>query len=171
MVNILNFKPGMVAITLTIIELQRLGLLGAGVDDFFRLRALNDQKELGQLETAEEQLAFLSTLGDGQENEMIAYTLRDIKKLPVLMESLKDAWRRGDVRKLEEVGITTFKKDFPEVYDELIVNRNNAWMPQVEAMLKTKEIEFVLVGALHLGVDEGLIAQLAARGYDIRMLK
>ena len=171
MVNILNFKPGMVAITLTLIELQRLGLLGAGVDDFFRLRALNDQKELGQLETAEEQLAFLSTLGDGQENEMIAYTLRDIKKLPVLMESLKDAWRRGDVRKLEEVGITPFKKDFPEVYDELIVNRNNAWMPQVEAMLKTKEIEFVLVGALHLVGDEGLIAQLAVRGYDIRMLK
>ncbi|MGV7223169.1 MAG: TraB/GumN family protein [Nitrospinales bacterium] len=170
MVNMVNFKPGMVAITLTVIELQRLGLVGAGVDDFFLLRALNDQKELGQLETVDEQLAFISTMGDGQENEMIAYTLRDIKNLPVLMQSIKDAWRCGDIRKLKEVAITPFKKDFPEVYDEFIVKRNNAWIPQIEAMLKTKDVEFVLVGALHLVGDDGVIAQLAARGYVIQML-
>lgn len=170
MVNMVNFKPGMVAITLTMIELQRLGLIGAGVDDFFRLRELNDQKELGQLETVDEQLAFISTLGDGQENEMIAYTLRDMRKLPTLMESIKDAWRRGDSRKLKEVAITPFKKDFPKVYEEFIVKRNNAWIPQIEAMLKTKDVEFILVGALHLVGDDGVIAQLAARGYDIQML-
>jgi uncharacterized protein YbaP (TraB family) len=170
MVNMVNFKPGMVAITLTVIELQRLGLVGAGVDDFFLLRALNDQKELGQLETVDEQLAFISTMGDGQENEMIAYTLRDIKNLPILMQSIKDAWWRGDIRKLKEVAITPFKKDFPEVYDEFIVKRNNAWIPQIEAMLKTKDVEFVLVGALHLVGDDGVIAQLAARGYVIQML-
>ena len=169
-VNMVNFKPGMVAITLTVIELQRLGLVGAGVDDFFLLRALNDQKELGQLETVDEQLAFISTMGDGQENEMIAYTLRDIKNLPILMQSIKDAWRRGDIRKLKEVAITPFKKDFPEVYDEFIVKRNNAWIPQIEAMLKTKDVELVLVGALHLAGDDGVIAQLAARGYVIQML-
>jgi uncharacterized protein YbaP (TraB family) len=37
-------------------------------------------------------------------------------------------------------------------------------------MLKTGEVEFVLVGALHLVGDEGVIAQLAAKGYTVQML-
>ncbi len=170
MVKMMNFKPGMVALTITVIELQRLGLMGAGVDEFFNLRAIKDKKEMGQLETVDEQLALISTMGDGQENEFIAYTLRDIEKLPELMQSLKDAWRRGDNRKLKEIALTPFKKDFPDLYYELIVKRNNAWIPKIEAMLKTKDVELILVGALHLVGDDGVLAQLAARGYDIQML-
>jgi uncharacterized protein YbaP (TraB family) len=167
--NMVKFKPGMMAMTLTIIELQRLGLIGAGVDEFFSLRAINDQKKLGQLETVDEQLAFILTMGDGQEDELIAYTLRDIKKLPKLMQSIKDAWRQGDTRKLKKVALTPIKNDFPDIYDELIVKRNNAWIPKIEAMLKTKDVELVLVGALHLVGDDGVLAQLADRGYKIQM--
>jgi uncharacterized protein YbaP (TraB family) len=167
--NMLKFKPGVLAMTLTFIELHRLGLLGAGVDEFFSLRAINDQKKLGQLETVDEQLAFIASMGDGQEDKFIAYTLRDIKKLPTLMESIKDAWRQGDTRKLNEVALKPMKMEFPDVYDELIVKRNNAWIPKIEAMLKTKDVELVLVGALHLVGDDGVLAQLADRGYKIKM--
>jgi uncharacterized protein YbaP (TraB family) len=167
--NILNFKPGMVVMTLTLIELQRLGLIGTGVDEFFNLRAINDQKQIGQLETADEQLDFIAAMGNGQESELIAYTLRDIKKLPVYMQSMKDAWRKGDNRKLKEIALTSFLKDFPDVYNQLIVKRNKAWIPKIEAMLKTKDVEFVLVGALHLVGEEGVLAQLAARGYTVQM--
>jgi uncharacterized protein len=167
--TLIQFKAGMMAMTLTILELQRLGLIGAGVDQFFSDRALKDQKTLGQLETVYEQLAFISTLGDGQENEMIAYTLRDLKDLPKLLQSIKNAWRNGDNRKLKEVALTPLKKEFPDVYKALIVKRNNAWIPKIEAMLKTKDVELVLVGAMHLVGDDGLLAQLAARGYQIKM--
>jgi hypothetical protein len=37
--NLVKFKAGMVSVTLTIVELQRLGLAGSGVDQFFSLRA------------------------------------------------------------------------------------------------------------------------------------
>lgn len=63
--NLVKFKAGMVSITLTMVELQRLGLAGSGIDQFFNLRALNDQKEIGQLETADEQLAFIAAMGEG----------------------------------------------------------------------------------------------------------
>lgn len=169
MVSMMNFKPGIVALTLTMIELQRLGLAGVGVDEFFSLRAITDHKEIGQLETAEEQLAFISAMGEGREDELIAYTLRDLKELPSLIQSIKAAWRGGDNRKLKEVALTPLKKDFPEVYSQLILQRNNAWIPKIEAMLKTKDVEFVLVGALHLVGDDGVLAQLAARGYDIQL--
>jgi uncharacterized protein len=166
--NLVKFKPGMVALTVTVMEFQRLGLVGAGVDEFFRLRSINDQKSIGQLETADEQLALISTLGDGQENELINHTLREIRELPVLMQSTKAAWRHGDNDKLKDVALAPFKRDFPAVYDKIVVKRNNAWIPKIEAMLKTREVEFVLVGALHLVGEDGVLAQLSARGYDIQ---
>ncbi len=168
--TIKSFKPGMVAMMLTMMELQRLGVVGTGVDSFFSSRAIQDRKGLGQLETLEQQLSFVASMGAGQEDEMIAYTLRDIKELPVTWQTMKTAWRQGDLHKLKEMALTPLKKDFPGVYDAILVVRNNAWMPQIEAMLKTQEIEFVLVGALHLVGEDGLLAKLSARGYKIEML-
>ena len=54
------------------------------------------------------------------------------------------------------------------MYKSLIADRNDAWLPKIEAMLKTREVEFVLVGALHLAGDDGLLSQLATRGYKVR---
>lgn len=166
--NLVSFKPGMVAITMTIIELQRLGLIGTGVDEFFNSRAINDHKELGQLETMHEQLEFMATMGEGREDELITRTLRDIRELPTMLQAIKDAWRSGDNRKLKEVALTPFKKDFPNVYNNIIVKRNDAWMEKIEEMLETQDVELVLVGALHLVGDDGLLEKLAARGYKIQ---
>jgi uncharacterized protein len=166
--NFEQLKPGMVAITLTLFELQRLGLVGTGVDEFFNLKARTDGKTIGQLESAEKQLAFLSTLGDGREDALVAQTLSEIHELPQLMHSLKAAWRQGDRGKMKELAITPIKKDFPKVYQQLIVQRNMDWIPEIENLLATKEVEFILVGAAHLVGEEGILAQLAARGYTIQ---
>jgi uncharacterized protein YbaP (TraB family) len=171
MTNIVGFKPGMVATMMTMVELQRLGLVGIGVDAYFSTKSIDDQKKLGQLETVESQIAFIANMGVGQEDEMLLYSLADIEKLPTLMQSMKGAWRRGDISKLKELGITPFKKDFPKMHKALLTDRNNAWMPQIETMLKTRSVEFVLVGALHLAGEDGLLTQLANRGYTVRKLK
>ena len=170
MASIVNFKPGLVITMMTMLELQRLGLDGVGVDAYFSARAIDDRKNLGQLETVEAQIALLAGMGVGQEDEMLSFSLDEVEQLPVLMSSMKAAWRRGDMRELKELGISSLKKDFPKLHKELLVDRNNAWMPQIEAMLKTAEVELVLVGALHLAGEDGLLAQLAALGYRIKML-
>ena len=163
-----QMKVGMVGITLALMELQRLGLYGTGVDEFFNLKARNDGKTIGKLETAEKQLAFLSTLGDGREDALINQTLRDIERLPQMIASLKEAWRKGDRSGIKAISITPIKKDFPKVYHQLFVQRNMDWIPKIEEMMETKEVEFILVGAAHLVGEEGLLTQLAARGYTIQ---
>jgi uncharacterized protein YbaP (TraB family) len=168
--NIVKFKPGMVSMLLTIIELQRLGLVGTGVDEFYSLKATNDMKGLAHLETISEQLAYISTMGEGREDEMIAYTLQENEVLSEVMQALKEAWRQGDTLMLEKIALTSAMGEFPKIYDSLIAKRNNAWVPQIEAMLETNEVEFVLVGALHLVGDKGVLAQLSARGCNIQML-
>lgn len=165
-----RFKPGLLALTLTMIELQRLGLGEVGVDAVYHAKALADRKQLGQLETVEQQLGFIASLGEGQEDEMISHTLRDLKDLPAVMQSLKVSWRGGDIRTLDQLSLAPLKSGFPALYDKLIVARNQAWIPQLEALLKTKEVELVLVGALHLAGDEGVLALLAKRGYTIQQL-
>ena len=165
--NLIKFKAGMVAMTLTMVELQRLGLAGSGVDQFFSLRALNDQKEIGHLETADEQLDFIAGMGEGKEDALISYTLRQMEDLPEMLQAMKAAWRAGDNAKLEEVALKPMEKDFPVMTDRVVEDRNDAWLPKIEAMLRTEEVELVLVGALHLVGEEGLLEQLKGKGYTI----
>jgi uncharacterized protein YbaP (TraB family) len=170
MTSIDNFKPGMVATLMAMMELQRLGLTGTGVDRHLNQRADREHKAKGQLETAEEQISFIANMGVGREDEMLAYNLADMERLPDLWRVMKQAWRSGDLTALDEISATPLRDDFPAIYKAMLVDRNNAWLPQIEIMSTTEEVEFLLVGALHLVGDDGLLAMLTSRGYKITQL-
>ena len=165
--NLQTFRPGMLAITLTLMELQRLGMGGAGVDQFYSSKARIDGKSIKQFESLDEQLGFLINMGQGQEDELIMQTLDDIKQLASKMNEIKSAWRSGNSQQLAEITQKDLKDRFPGVFNSLIVERNNNWMPKLEAMLATAEVELVLVGVAHLVGDAGMIRQLREKGYKI----
>ncbi len=166
----LKFKPGLLSATLTVLELQRLGLIGTGVDEFFSLRALNDKRRINHLESVNDQIEFISKMGEGNENAFIKYTLNDLKDLPKLFDSMKNAWKNGDNVQLQIIAIDPWRGRFPKLYNSLLVERNNNWIPQIETMLRTKEVEFILFGALHLVGENGILTQLKALGYKIENL-
>lgn len=165
------FKVGMLTTILALEELNRLGLSGQGVDDFFDQRAIADNKPRDFLETIDQQLRFLSNMGEGQEDEYILYNLQELKNLPSLMDQLKSAWRSADTDRLAKVALDSWKNDFPTAYQDLLVTRNNAWMPPMESMLTSPEVEYVLVGALHLVGEDGVLQQLKNKGYRVELLK
>lgn len=168
MIEALNqFKPPMVMITLLMSELQRLGMANTGVDNYFNNKALAEGKKLAELESIDTQLDVIENMGKGQENEMILSTIEEMKELRTTMLGMKRAWRKGDVKQLEKIGILPMKADFPGLYKSLLVNRNIAWIPKIEALLATPEVEFVLVGALHLVASEGVIYKLRTLGYEV----
>ena len=171
MAQVENFRPGMISTMMTLLELGRLGLTGVGVDAHFEQRAIRDGKPLGQLESVESQIGFLAGMGVGREDDLLRYALDETVKLPTLWPAIRDAWRGGDMTRLAELGIAPLARDFPRIHESLLVERNRAWMPQIETMLTSPEVEFVLVGALHLAGRDGLLAQLAARGYRIEQLR
>lgn len=168
--RVAQFKPGMLSIILTLEELKRLNQLGQGVDDYFDKRAQADNKTRLFFEVIEQQLNFLANMGEGQEDRFIQYSIRELANLPVAMKQLKTAWRSGDNAALEKVGISDWQHDFPRIYQTLLVRRNNAWIPQIEAMLNTAPTEAVFVGALHLVGKDGLLQQLRQRGYTVEQL-
>ncbi|PKG96737.1 TraB/GumN family protein [Paraglaciecola sp. MB-3u-78] len=165
-----SHKPSLLAISLTFIELQAMGYTSVGVDMFFANMAKTQAKEQGWLETPDEQLAFISKLGGDDPNAMIEYTLKDIKKMPEMFAKLHSTWLAGDMQGMADVGITPFKADYPTIYQDLLVTRNNNWLPKIVNMLNDPSIEFILVGALHLAGPDSVLAKLKAKGYKIEKL-
>ena len=162
-----TMKPGLVMTTLTMAELQRLGLTGAGVDQHFSDRANKDGLPLESLETVAEQIAFIANMGDGQEDEFISYSLDQMTSLSTMMDALKSAWRKGDAQALNELVLNELESEFPETYHVLIASRNLKWRDQVGAFLQTAETELVLVGAAHLVGELGLPSLLLDQGYQV----
>ena len=161
------FRPQLVALMLTSMELQRLGVSSAGVDQIFNQMARADGKPVDQLETLEEQLRFLANMGLGQEDELILSTIKENQQLAEIMRFLLGAWRKGDVAALDKEIVQPMRQEFPSIYRDILATRNNNWMPHISAYLDTAEVEFILVGALHLVGDDGLLKQLERQGYSI----
>lgn len=163
-------KPSLIGITLSAVEFQRLGLNVEGVDKYFFTKGTQESKAIDWLETPMEQVNFIASMGEGKEDEMIKYTLRDLEKLPVALEQMKADWLAGDMQSMYDHSMKDFKQDYPEIYNNLLVTRNNNWMPKIVDYMKTPEAEFVLVGALHMAGEAGLIAQLEKAGYTVTKL-
>ena len=142
-----------------------------GVDSHFHQLASVDEKIIQSLETPEQQLEFLQALAkiDGDIN--IDYTLRDLGQLPKIIEELKRGWRSGDLTLLENnVSVVQLRDEYPEVYQALLVTRNNNWMKQLVTLFNDNAIEIVLVGAMHLVGQEGLVNQLQLQGFNVEQL-
>lgn len=162
-----QMRPPIAVITVMMLELQRLGISLAGVDSHYFKRAQVERKTIGELETAAEQLEFLVKLGEGRENDFVRYSLKDMQQLETVMRDLTQAWRDGDQVKMAELSLKDMRKEFPGIYKQLLVDRNNNWLPRIESMLKDSETEMVLVGALHLVGEDGVLQLLRKRGYKI----
>ncbi len=162
-----RFRPAMVSLVIVMTELERLGINGTGVDEHFHRRARADGKPVGQLETPQAQLEFIAGMGRGEEDALILNSLRDAEQVATMMSRMKAAWRSGDLAQLEKVGLEPMRRDYPGLYENLLVKRNQAWLGRLEGMLKNAGTELVLVGAMHLVGHEGLLEQLRTRGYEI----
>ena len=103
-------------------------------------------------------------------NALVLSGINDINKLESFWSELLNAWRSGDLNALEKFGIEEMKRDFPSLYKTILVTRNNAWFKRIETMMLSEDKEFILVGALHMAGDQGLIHLLKEAGYDVKQL-
>jgi uncharacterized protein YbaP (TraB family) len=165
-----KFKPGMVVSLLQVLEFQRIGFTPQGVDAYFNTLAMIDDKSLGQLETIDDQIGFLASMGEGSESEFILMSLKDLESTDQIMDDMIAAWRTGDNDALSELFVADMLEQAPEIYDSLLKQRNSNWLPQLESMLESPEVEFVLVGAAHLVGPDGLLMLLQAKGFEVSQL-
>ena len=55
----------------------------------------------------------------------------------------------------------------PDLYDKFLVRRNEKWLPTIEGLSGQSENALVIVGASHLGGENGVIQLLERRGFQV----
>jgi len=161
------FKPLFVSLMMTVTEAQRLGM-GEGVDAYFDRMARLANKPVGELESTDDVILYMQKIAEVKPDQMMRTTLRDLQTMESSIDDMIRHWRQGNMKALDKELNGSMRKDLPEVYRSLVVERNNAWLPQIIELLATPEVELVLVGALHLSGKDGLLAQLKKRGYNVK---
>ncbi len=168
-INMLEgMRPAFAGLTLARAMLGRLGVTEVGIDGYFYRRARADGRPLAGLEPAREQILLLLSLGDDDPDGFLDANFDDLERATAVIEDAIDAWRYGEFELLHERVIEPSRLDDPISHRRLFVERNAAWLPMLEGFAASEEREFVLVGAGHLGGDDGLLAALRAAGYQVQ---
>ncbi len=163
------FTPTGVMLTITIMEYQARGFVAEGVDAHYYDKAVEDSKAIGWFETPDEQLAILDSFDNDDPNGLVNYTLDEIDTIDQVINDLHSSWRSGNMSRLVEIGIDGFQ-DYPQIYQDVLVKRNNNWLINIEAMFGNDSTELILVGALHLPGADGILTQLEQKGFVVEKL-
>ena len=164
-----RMKPWMTATAVMGLELQKSGFEGAyGVDRHFFKKAKAAGKAIQGLETVAFQLNLFDQLPPSVQEQFLLQTLEDLKNLGTQVSYMVTAWKQGNVQALET--LLAGMREFPELYQAMVVNRNKNWLPHLEQALREKEPVFIVVGALHLLGKEGLVEILKEKGYLVQQL-
>ena len=167
--KILNgFEPWFVAISIVGLKLHQLGFDPAnGVDRYFFNKAKTAAMALHALETNDFQINLLSSMSKINQELMLLQTLRDLEITEELFVDIYEAWEVGDTARLNQLLTESFK-EYPAVYDTLIIARNQNWLPQIEIYLEQDENYLVVVGAGHLVGGQSVVRMLQVKGYSVQ---
>lgn len=163
-----RFRPWFVALTLTTLELQRLGYNPQyGIDVYFFGKAQSGGKEIGFLEPPEYQIDLLGNMVNKDQNDFLKQTLKDLELISELAGDLVSSWKSGNADKLHELLHRSFK-DYPNLNDRLLIQRNLEWVKEVEAAMHQNKNVLFVVGAGHLVGPESVVELLRKNGHKLK---
>jgi uncharacterized protein YbaP (TraB family) len=158
-------EPWLLAMTFSQLEYLKLGFdPEQGVEKQLARKAARDHKSITGFETMEEQLGMLDGLSYSDQARFLDMTLEEMDGMEKETNAMLGAWRNGDAKKLGDLLGEEYKVA-PSLYRMLVSDRNSRWMPELEKLLKGDNDYLVVVGALHLVGNGGLLELAKARGY------
>lgn len=168
LLNFHNLEPWAFYLSIAGLQFIKLGFEPEyGVDAYFYNQAVQTDKTILSLETIEEQLGFFDTLSAPIQADLVEQTMLELDTFEESMDSMIAAWKAGDVAALERLTLEGFA-DFPEVYDAILVQRNQNWIPDIESFINQSEDYLVIVGAAHLVGPDNVIQLLQDKGYSVQ---
>lgn len=166
-----RFEPWMASMILTSMAMQQGGFEAeSGVEGQLLRRASADGKLIDPLETLAQQLDLFDGLPEPEQVAMLDQGLAESAPLGGSIAELEAAWRRGDEAALLEL----LRRSLPEgsqARSRLLSQRNQAWLQGIEARLRRPDDTMVVVGALHLLGEDGLVALLRQRGLVVERVE
>lgn len=167
------FEPWFVGLNIALLGMGDAGLdPELGLDRHFAREAAAAGKPTAGLETGSDQVAFLDGMDRVEQVQMLEEALANAQPGSGDIEELHALWRAGDAAALWDRMAREMQRKYPRLYERINVERNEAWLPRIEARLRGSgdEDTLVVVGALHLLGEDGLVARLRARGYTVERI-
>ena len=164
-----GMKPWFVGLTITLSQLTRMGLdPELGLDRHFMKRAADAGKPSSGLESIDTQIGVLAQMSEKEQQQMVAEALDQAEQADVLGRKLHDAWRRGDDKLLWNEMALDMRRQYPQLYKRINTDRNDAWVPKLQQQLQAGQGgTLVVVGALHLLGEDGVVEKLRAKGFKV----
>jgi len=161
--DVQQMRPWYLSLVLGMQELQHAGYNPAlGIDQHYFDRARQLNKPTGALETAEAQILLLATDSPEGQDLSLRSTLTTADNFEAQLEQLIDVWRRGNVDAMLTLSLEAEGDDplLDQQFKRLINDRNRQMVTHIHGYLERTETTLVIVGALHLGGEQGLLTML-----------
>lgn len=167
-----HMKPWYLMLTIGQRELSRLGFEAKlGIDRYLQQFALQEKKEILQLETFSEQIDILSGDPMPLQELSLRVSLEERQTVAQNLNDLLHAWENGDADKMLELTLksTSHYPELTQQMDNLIYKRNIKMAHKIREYADTTGTYMVVVGALHMGGEKGII-RLLQDSYDVVQL-
>lgn len=167
------YKPWFLALTLTNLELAKLGFNpDYGIDRHFIAKARHSGKRILELESFDFQIKLFDQFSDKYQELFLLYTLKDLDMLEKKTDLLMNSWVSGDSKTMEGLAFEGLKQDYQlqPIYEKLFFERNKKMVSKIEEYFKTKGSYFIVVGTGHLVGDKSITEELKNKGYALEQL-
>lgn len=153
------------------VQFQTLGVEGEqGVESVLRQSFVAAGKQVGELETNQEQFTFFDRLPEDAQRKLLEGAIENPAAMKEQFGGMLQAWLSGDVDKIGN----SFNRDLqgsPELKAALLTRRNFNWSQWIERRMTQPGTVMVAVGAGHLAGDSSVQKYLQSRGYKIKRLQ
>jgi hypothetical protein len=163
-----SMKPWLAGLMLSLAPLMQAGYdPNSGVELELKPEFVKANKPVKGFETAEQQMHFLADMPDKQQLDFLISELDDYDTAIDKFKQMLAAWAVGDVDALDKLNNAEFRDKYPDLFQTLVVKRNESFTKQIQDLLKGDGVSFVAVGAGHLVGKEGVPAMLEKQGFKV----
>jgi uncharacterized protein YbaP (TraB family) len=104
------------------------------------------------------------------QRDLLLQTLAEGEDVDSAMSELIASWRNGATDEIES-GLLEDIRQYPEIYQVILVRRNQDWVQQISELLDDPRNYLIIVGAMHMVGDDGLPSLLQKQGLAVRQLR
>ena len=157
-------EPWFISLTLAQMGAQKLGLKPEfGPEAVLSKAAKANGKTVGELETAEFQIAMMDGIPESEQILGISQTIDKFDRIGETFGPMINAWATGDTEGLTKIMNEGVDK-MPTLYKAMFVDRNAKWAEWVGQRLEKPGVVFMAVGAGHLAGADSVQAFLGKKG-------
>lgn len=161
-----RYRPWFFAQALATAQFSRDGFpLDNGVDVRLYRQAVTDMKLTTGLTPPEEHLATFADLDVEQSEHFLASTLKDLNDTGKHVAKILKIYQDADLALLGQL-VEEMKRDDGPLYERFIAARNRNWLAQFEDLRQRDSNVLVIVDAMHLVGDQGLVELFRQRGWE-----